>query len=149
MFVSHVRHVRQLWTAVTQDVLLVLVLRTGNNNNIVPFEAPLDPARALTVFSVRPSLGAPRRRYVFHATRDDAEFALEPPNQTRPTTLSSSTASYLTDLCVQGELLQSQSAPPARVVEETVTTEDLRGQFVLMNEDDGDYRHTGQFGQGE
>lgn len=127
--------------AVTQDVLLVVVLRAGTNNNIVPFEAPLDPARALTVSSVRPSPGAPRRRYVFHATRDDAEFTLELPESNADDNVElfhSVLVGYLADLRVQGELLQSQSAPPARVVEETATAEDLRGRFVLMNEDDGE-----------
>src|SRR5258708_25539206 len=68
---------------VTQDVLLVLVLRSGNDNNTVLFEAPLDPARALTVSSVRPaspSSGGERQRYFFHSTHDDAEFTIELPN---------------------------------------------------------------------
>ena len=81
--------------AVTQDVLLVLVLRT-NNNNVVPFEAPLDPARALTVSSVQPSRGAPRWRYLFHPTRDDAEFTVELPDQSRKarTKMSNSFTAY-------------------------------------------------------
>ena len=132
-------------TAVTQDVLLVLVLRTGNNNSVVPFEAPLDPARTLTVSSVRPSRGAPRRRYTFHATRDDAEFTVELPDQNTDENVElfhSVLVGYVTDLRVQGEPLQSAPAPPARVVgEETAAAgpeEDLRGRFVLMNEDDGE-----------
>jgi len=128
--------------AVTQDVLLVLVLRT-NNNNVVPFEAPLDPARALTVSSVRPSRGAPRRRYLFHATRDDAEFTVELPDQSADENVElfhSVLVGYVADLRVQGGPLQSAAAPPTRVVEEDAAAEpegDLRGRFVLMNEGDG------------
>ena len=129
--------------AVTQDVLLVLVLRTGNNNNVVPFEAPLDPARALTVSSVRPSRGPPRRRYLFHSTRDDTEFAVELPDQNADENVElfhSVLVGYVTDLRVEGGPLQSAPAPSTRVVEEEVAAdpeEDLRGRFVLMNEDDG------------
>jgi hypothetical protein len=53
----------------TSDILLVL--RIGNGSA----EAPLDPARRLTVTAA----SSDAQRYVFHATHDDAEFALEPP----------------------------------------------------------------------
>jgi spartin len=140
--------------AVTQDVLLVLVLRTGN---VVVFEAPLDPTRALTVSSAQPSSsrsgggggGSARRRYVFHATRDDTEFTVElplppveQPNADDIELFHSVLVGYVTDLRVDGELqlqLQSSPAPPARVVEGVAAAEeDLRGRFVLMNEGDGE-----------
>jgi spartin len=126
--------------ALTQDVLLVLVLRTGtaNGNNNVAFEAPLDPARALTVSSVLPS-GA--RRYVFHATRDDVEFTVELPVVTDDVELFHSVLEgYVADLRVQGELQKSQSRSRGLVEgsAEGPGGEDLRGRFVLMNEDDGE-----------
>jgi spartin len=140
---------------VTQDVLLVLVLRSGNNNNTVLFEAPLDPARALSVSSVPPpsSFGVARRRYVFQATRDDTEFTVEIPESNSNAAddielFQSVLVGYVTDVRVNGERqLQSSALPPpsARVVEETAAPvvgagadEDLRGRFVLMNEDDGE-----------
>jgi spartin len=132
--------------AVTQDVLLVLVLRTGttcssnnSNNNNVAFEAPLDPARALTVSSVLPS----RRRYVFHATRDDTEFTVELPIVTDNDDVKlfhSVLEGYVADLRIDGELQsQSQSARGVAVEDSAAGgEEDLRGRFVLMNEDDGE-----------
>ncbi|KAF8497211.1 hypothetical protein F5888DRAFT_337344 [Russula emetica] len=142
---------------VAQDVLLVLVLRSGNNNTVL-FEAPLDPTRALSVSSVPPpsSFGFARQRYVFQATRDDAEFTVEIPKNNNNSAgdielLHSVLVRYLTDVRVNGERLL-QSAPAllpsgARVVEEATPAapvagagadEDLRGRFVLMNEDDGE-----------
>jgi spartin len=140
---------------VTQDVLLVLVLRSGNNNNTMLFEAPLDPARALSVSSVPPpsSYGVARRRYVLHATRDDTELTVELPENDNNSVddielFHSVLVGYVTDVRVNGEQLQQQSsAPPlpARVAEAAapvagagVADEDLRGRFVLMNEDDGE-----------
>ena len=141
--------------AATQDVLLVLVLRTPNN--VVAFEAPLDPARALTVSSVAQpppssrnsnSGSGARWRYVFHATQDDTEFTvelpLEQPNADADDVelFHSVLVGYVADLRVDGEL-QPQS-PPARLVEEGASAaaaeddDDLRGRFVLMNEGDGE-----------
>jgi spartin len=140
---------------VTHDVLLVLVLRSGNNT--VLFEAPLDPARALSVSSVPPpsSFGVARRRYVFHATRDDTELTVDLPENNNNATddielFNSVLVGYITDARVNG---QQQPLPPpsARVVEAAApvagagagagagaTDEDLRGRFVLMDEDDGE-----------
>jgi hypothetical protein len=56
-------------TVPTRDVLLVLRLSNGSA------EAPLDPARRLTVTAA----SSDAQRYVFHATHDDAEFALKLP----------------------------------------------------------------------
>jgi spartin len=154
---------------VTQNVLLVLVLRSGNNNNTVLFEAPLDPARALSVSSVPPpsSFGVARQRYVFQATRDDTEFAVEIPENNNSNNNNNNNGAddielfrsvlvgYITNVRVNGEQQQQlqQSAPTlppspsARGVVEgaaPVTAgvgaadEDLRGRFVLMNEDDGE-----------
>jgi spartin len=144
---------------VTQDVLLVLVLRSSSgNNNTVLFEAPLDPARALSVSSVPPpsSFGVARQRYIFHATRDDTEFTIELPENNSNAAgdielFHSVLVGYVTDVRVNGEqLLQSSALPPsARVVGEgqapaqapapvAGADEDLRGRFVLMNEDDGE-----------
>ena len=136
---------------VTQDVLLVLVLRSENNNTVL-FEAPLDPARALSVSSVPPpsSFGVARRRYVFHATRDDTELTVElPENNRNPTDdielFNSVLVGYVTDVRVNGER-QPLPPPSTRVAEAAAaaapvagaTDEDLRGRFVLMNEDDGE-----------
>ena len=130
---------------VTQDVLLVLVLRSGNNT--ILFEAPLDPARALSVSSSVPpppsrsSFSVSRRRYVFQATRDDSEFTVELPENNNAADdielFHSVLVGYLTDVLVNGERLQ----PAPRVVEPVADAgadEDLRGRFVLMNEDDGE-----------
>lgn len=144
---------------VTQDVLLVLVLRSGNNT--VLFEAPLDPARALSVSSVPPppaSFGVARRRYVFHATRDDTELTVDLPENNNNAAddvelFHSVLVGYITDVRVNGvqQLQSSAPPPPARVVGEAAAPvagagagvgagadEDLRGRFVLMNEDDGE-----------
>jgi spartin len=127
---------RTATAAVPQGVLLVLVLRSGTGNNVA-CEEPLDPSRTLTVSSVLPS-GA--RRYVFHATRDDAEFTVELPVVTDDVELFHSVLEgYVADLRVHGELQHSQSA--RGFVEESAAGsegEDLRGRFVLMNEDDGE-----------
>jgi spartin len=87
------------------------------------------------------------RRYVFHATRDDAEFTLEIP--VTPETsddvelFHSVLVGYATDL-------RDDSVPPAPapgvvqngislVVGQSVPPEDdLRGRFVLVNEDNGE-----------
>jgi spartin len=140
---------------VTQDVLLVLVLRSGNNT--VLFEAPLDPARALSVSSVPPpsSYGVARRRYVFHATRDDTEITVELPENNNNSVddielFHSVLVGYVTNVRVNGEQLQLQSSalpppPSTRVAEAAAPVvgagaadEDLRGRFVLMNEADGE-----------
>ena len=133
---------------VTQDVLLVLVLRSGNNT--VLFEAPLDPARALSVSSVPPpsSFGVARRRYVFHATRDDTEITVELPENNNNATddielFNSVLVGYITDVRVNGERQPSArvaeaAAPPVAGVGAGTADEDLRGRFVLMNEDDGE-----------
>jgi spartin len=146
-------------TQVTQNVLLVLVLRSGNNGNDNNhlFEAPLDPARALSVSSVPPpsSFGVPRQRYVFHATRDDTEFTVELPengnNATEDIELFRSVlVGYVTDVRVNGERLPpsaprvageaaaATSAAGAAPVTGVGADDDLRGRFVLMNEDDGE-----------
>ena len=136
---------------VTQDVLLVLVLRS--NSGTVLFEAPLDPARALAVsFVPRPSsFGVARRRYAFQATQDDTEFTVElfeiNNNVVDDIELFHSVlVGYVTDVRVNGErLLQPASPPPAAAAAArgvagagTGADEDLRGRFVLMNEDDGE-----------
>jgi spartin len=154
---------------VTQDVLLVLVLRSGNSNNdTVLFEAPLDPARALSVSSLPPpsSFGVSGQRFAFHATRDDTEFTVDlPENDTNAADdvelFRSVLVGYVTDVRVNGEQLQPQSSttttttttttsaavppPSARAVEVgdaaapgAGADEDLRGRFVFMNEDDGE-----------
>jgi spartin len=146
---------------VTQDVLLVPVLRSGNNNNnTVLFEAPLDPARVLSVSTVPPpsSFGVARRRYVFHATRDDTELTVDLPENNNSADdielFHSVLVGYVTDVRVndQQRLQSSALMPSARVVEEAEATApvagagvdvraadgDLRGRFVLMNEDDGE-----------
>jgi spartin len=132
---------------VTQDVLLVLILRSGNNNTVL-LEAPLDPARALSVSSV-PVL----RRYVFHATRDDTELTVELPQTSNSADdielFHGVLVGHLTDVRVDGKQQPQSSAlpPSARMVEEAEPTapvaragadEDLRGRFVLMNQDDGE-----------
>jgi len=138
---------------VTQDVLLVLVLRSTGNNNAVLFEAPLDPARALSVSSVPPpsSFGVARQRYVFHATRDDTEFTVElPENNTNPAEdielFRSVLVGYVTDVRVNGEQQSAALPPSTRAAAAAAPVagagagadEDLRGRFVLMNEDDGE-----------
>lgn len=130
-------------SAAARDVLLVL--RLGDDpDGVSGFEAPLDPARTLTA-TVLPS-GA--RRYVFHATRDDAEFALAlpaPPEAAEDVELFHSVlAGYATDL--RGD---SAALPPAapdgdgahhypQRVGASLGGEDLRGRFVLVNEDGGE-----------
>jgi len=140
---------------VAQDVLLVLVLRSSGNNTVL-FEAPLDPARALSVSSVPSppsSFGVgvvARQRYVFHATQDDAEFTVELPENGNNATddielFRSVLVGYVTDVRVNGEVQQSALPPPAPVAGAGAgagtivgADEDLRGRFVLMNEDDGE-----------
>jgi len=135
-------------TQVTRDVLLVVVLRSSDNNTV--FEAPLDPARALSVSSVRPSPSSgARRRYVFHATYDDAEFTVDLPGNNNVAAddielFHSVLVGYVADVRVDGEQLHPSLPPAARVVEEAIPAagagpdEDVRGRFVLMNEDDGE-----------
>lgn len=112
-----------------RDVLLVL--RLGDDpDGVSGFEAPLDPTRALTA-TVLPS-GA--RHYVFHATRDDTEFVLvlpAPPEAVEDVELFHSVlAGYATDLR-GSDAAASGTYDPQR-------TEDLRGRFVLVNEDGGE-----------
>jgi spartin len=114
----------------TRDVLLVLRIGVGNS----AFEAPLDPARTLTV-STLPSTQA--HRYIFHATRDDTEFSVEVPITTETADdvelFHSVLVGYATDVRGDAQLQQQQPAQPAEEEEE-----DLRGRFVLMNEDSGE-----------
>ncbi|KAI0303527.1 hypothetical protein B0F90DRAFT_1809704 [Multifurca ochricompacta] len=119
---------------VTRDVLLILRLLDNGT-----FEAPLDPARTITE-SVLPS-GA--RRYIFHATRDDSEFTVEipltPENAEDVELFHSVLLGYAADF--RGD---SRAVSPAvgldhdsgiPIEEEVRPEEDLRGRFVLMNED--------------
>ncbi|KAH9977339.1 hypothetical protein BGW80DRAFT_1456637 [Lactifluus volemus] len=125
-------------SAVTRDVLLVLRLDNG------AFEAPLDPARTLTA-SVQSSGAA--RRYVFHATQDDAEFTLEIP----VTPETSDDVELFHSVLVEYVTNLRDGVPPVAptpgvaqngvglVVGEAVQTgDDLRGRFVLVNEDNGE-----------
>lgn len=134
-----------------RDVLLVL--RLGDDpDGVSGFEAPLDPARTLTA-TVLPSSGA--RRYVFHATRDDAEFALTlpaPPEAAEDVELFHSVlAGYATDLRGGGggEAVLRPAPPGAHYPQPRQHVgvpaaswgpegEDLRGRFVLVNGDDGE-----------
>lgn len=136
-------------SSVQRDVLLIL--RIGNGT----FEEPLDPLRALTA-SVLPS---GTRRYVFGPTRDDAGFTLE-------ISVTAETADdielfhnmlvgYVTTAA--GGATDHLRAPspgrgeaqativPGACVEEVEEAEgagpeeeDIRGRFVLMNEDNGE-----------
>ncbi|KAH9048253.1 hypothetical protein EDB84DRAFT_295786 [Lactarius hengduanensis] len=122
-------------SAAARDVLLVL--RLGDDpDGVSGFEAPLDPARTLTA-TVLPS-GA--RRYVFHATRDDAEFALAlpaPPEAAEDVELFHSVlAGYATDLRGDSAAAAPPSAPDGDGAHRV--GEDLRGRFVLVNEDGGE-----------
>jgi spartin len=116
----------------TRDVLLVLRIGVGNS----AFEAPLDPARTLTV-STLPSGAA--HRYVFHATRDDTEFSVEVPITTETADdvelFHSVLVGYATDVRGDAQQQQQQQQPAQPAEEEE---EDLRGRFVLMNEDSGE-----------
>jgi spartin len=135
-------------TAATRDVLLVLRVGTGSS---AAFEAPLDPARGLTVSTLPAAPAATSaptatatvtRRYVFHATRDDAEFSVELP--VTPETADdvelfhSVLVGYATDLHsdapADAQLRQSANPEEAGSGGE----EDLRGRFVLVNEDNGE-----------
>jgi len=117
----------------TRDVLLVLRLGA--------FEEPLDPARALTV-SVLPPSGA--HRYVFHATQDDAQFTVDLP----PVTPENAEAIELFHSVLVGYTADARGVggAPARgpnhnasaPAEREKFEEDLRGRFVLMNEDNGE-----------
>lgn len=125
----------------TRDVLLVL--------RIGAFEAPLDPARALTVSTLPPgstttttaaAAAIHRHRYVFHATRDDSEFTLEFP-ATRETAddvelFHSVLVGYAAD--VHGGTEGSAVAGARAVDGGDEGEEDLRGRFVLVNEDSGE-----------
>ena len=147
-------------TAATRDVLLVLRVGTGTGTgSSAAFEAPLDPARGLTVSTLpaapaatsapTPRTATATRRYVFHATRDDAEFSVELP--VTPETADdvelfhSVLVGYATDVHsdapadadadADAQLRQSAANP-----EEAGSggEEDLRGRFVLVNEDNGE-----------
>jgi spartin len=124
----------------TRDVLLVLRIGTGNG----AFEAPLDPARALTVSTLPPgsTTAIHRHRYVFHATRDDSEFTLEFP-ATRETAddvelFHSVLVGYAADVHggTEGSAAAGVAGAGARAVDDG--DEDLRGRFVLVNEDSGE-----------
>ena len=131
-------------TTAARDVLLVL--RLGDDpDGVSGFEAPLDPARALTV-TVLPS-GV--RRYTFHATRDDAEFTLTlpaPPEAAEDVELFHSVlAGYATDLRDGGGGHSSAETPyPQQQQQQQQQAglrpegEDLRGRFVLVNEEGGE-----------
>jgi spartin len=113
-----------------RDVLLVL--RLGDDpDDVSGFEAPLDPTRAITA-TVLPS-GA--RHYIFHATRDDAEFILvlpAPPEAAEDVELFHSVlAGYATDL-------HGSDAAASGTYHLQRAEEDLRGRFVLVNEDGGE-----------
>ena len=129
--------------AAARDVLLVL--RLGDDpDGASGFEAPLDPARRLTA-TVLPS-GA--RRYIFHATQDDSEFALTlpaPPEAADSVELFHSVlAGYATDLHGGGAAAATAEAttPGAQYHQQLASWgaegEDLRGRFVLVNEDGGE-----------
>ena len=125
----------------TRDVLLVL--------RIGAFEAPLDPARALTVSTLPPgstttttTLAIHRHRYVFHATRDDSEFTLEFP-ATRETAddvelFHSVLVGYAADVHGGTEGSAVAGAGARAVDGGDEGEEDLRGRFVLVNEDSGE-----------
>ena len=124
----------------TRDVLLVL--------RIGAFEAPLDPARALTVSTLPPSgtttatAAVGGYRYVFHATRDDSEFSLEFP--ATPETADdvelfhSVLVGYAADVHggTEGSAVAGAGAKTVDGGDEG--EEDLRGRFVLVNEDSGE-----------
>jgi spartin len=122
-----------------RDVLLVL--RLGDDpDSVSGFEAPLDPARAITA-TVLPS-GA--RRYVFHVTRDDLEFTLALPEATEDVDLFHSVlAGYATDLrggggsgTASSSVLLPEGGPHSGYPQGV--EEDLRGRFILVNEDGGE-----------
>lgn len=125
-------------TATTRDVLLVLRIGTGVN----AFDAPLDPARALTVSTGTTTTAI--HRYVFHATRDDSEFSVEFPATSETADdvelFHSVLVGYAAD--VHGDTEEAAAAAAvaggagagARADEE----EDLRGRFMLVNEDNGE-----------
>ncbi|KAF8274247.1 hypothetical protein EI94DRAFT_1713959 [Lactarius quietus] len=123
-----------------RDVLLVL--RLGDDpDGVSGFEAPLDPARALTA-TVLPS-GA--RQYIFHATRDDPEFTLVLPAQPEAAEdvelFHSVIAGYATDLRGTAAAASAVLLPASgtRYLQQRVPEgDDLRGRFVLVNEDNGE-----------
>lgn len=128
-----------------RDVLLVLRIGTGNG----AFEAPLDPARALTVSTLPPgstttTAAVHRHRYVFHATRDDSEFTLEF-LATRETAddvelFHSVLVGYAADVHggTEGSAAAAGVAGARAVDGGDEGEEDLRGRFVLVNEDSGE-----------
>jgi spartin len=126
-------------TTAARDVLLVL--RLGDDpDGVSGFEAPLDPARTLMA-TVLPS-GA--RRYIFHATQDDAEFALTlpaPPEAAKKDVelFHSVLAGYATDVRGGGNAT-AEVAPGAAQSRASwgPEGEDLRGRFVLVNEEGGE-----------
>ncbi|KAI0003387.1 hypothetical protein BJV74DRAFT_928258 [Russula compacta] len=133
-------------SSVQRDVLLIL--RIGNGT----FEEPLDPSRALTA-SVLPS-GA--RRYVFDPTRDDVGFTLEIPVTAETADDVELFHNVLVGYAGRGTTDHLRAPSPGRgeaqvaivpgaCVEEVGEAEaagpeeeDLRGRFVLMNEDNGE-----------
>lgn len=114
-----------------RDVLLVL--RLGDDpDSVSGFEAPLDPARTV-IATVLPS-GA--RRYVFHATRDDSEFTLTLPEATEDVELFHSVlVGYSSDLRGGGD---AAALFPAAGPHYPQREENLRGRFILVNEDNGE-----------
>ena len=138
---------------VTQDVLLVLILRSGNNNNhTVLFEVPLDPARALAVSFVprTSSFGVAPRPYAFQVMRDDTEFTIELFENCNNVVddielFHNVLVWYVTDVHVNIEQLLQPAPPPTAAARGVAgacvcacANEDLRGRFVLMNDDDGE-----------
>ena len=93
-------------------------------------------------FSTTTTTADHRHRYVFHATRDDSEFTLEFP-ATRETAddvelLHSVLVGYAADLH-GGTGAGAEAVAGARAVGDShEEEEDLRGRFVLVNEDSGD-----------
>jgi spartin len=128
----------------TCDVLLILRIGIGNG----AFEVPLDPARALTL-STLPSEHGAVHRFVFDATCDDSEFSVElpatPETEADVELFESILVGYTAD--VRGALdgdVQPQVRQSATPVDAEAAAwpgkeeEDLRGRFVLMNQDSGE-----------
>jgi len=124
----------------TRDVLLVLRIGTGNG----AFEAPLDPARALTVSTLPPpppgtaaaAAAVTGYRYVFHATRDDSEFSVEFP--ATPETADDVELFHSVLVGYAADVHGDTEVPAAGTRASDEEEVDLRGRFVLMNEDNGE-----------